>query len=107
MLRKDYLVKKPVEWIYANSITCRVECPAELVDMTQVKRKDDPKTFDIEEANRYVNLFKMQNQITVKFTLKIILTQFVEFVDYFLLFSKNESVAYLVFVMCTYILSTQ
>jgi hypothetical protein len=48
-----------VEWIYAYSVTCRVECPAELVDMTQVKRKDDPKTFDIEEANRYVNLFKM------------------------------------------------
>jgi hypothetical protein len=31
---------------------CRVECPAELVEMTQVKRKDDPSTFEIQEANR-------------------------------------------------------
>jgi len=30
----------------------RVECPAELVEMTQLKRTDDPNTFDIEEANR-------------------------------------------------------
>ena len=30
----------------------RVECPAELVEMTQLKRSDDPDTFDIEEANR-------------------------------------------------------
>ena len=30
----------------------RVECPAELVEMTQVKRIDDPNTFEIEEANR-------------------------------------------------------
>ena len=30
----------------------RVECPAELVEMTQIKRTDDPNTFDIEEANR-------------------------------------------------------
>jgi hypothetical protein len=25
----------------------RVECPAELVEMTQIKRSDDPNTFDI------------------------------------------------------------
>lgn len=30
----------------------RVECPAELVEMTQIRRKDDPNTFDIEEENR-------------------------------------------------------
>jgi len=30
----------------------RVECPAELVEMTQLKRTDDPSTFVIEEANR-------------------------------------------------------
>jgi len=30
----------------------RVECPAELVEMTQVKRSDDPSTFVIEEENR-------------------------------------------------------
>lgn len=30
----------------------RVECPAELVEMTQVKRKDDPTTFEMAEANR-------------------------------------------------------
>jgi len=30
----------------------RVQCPDELVEMTQVKRKDDPATFNIEEANR-------------------------------------------------------
>ena len=30
----------------------RVECPVELVEMTQLKRTDDPNTFDIEEANR-------------------------------------------------------
>ena len=30
----------------------RVECPAELVEMTQLKRKDDPDTYEIEEQNR-------------------------------------------------------
>jgi len=30
----------------------RVECPVELVEMTQIKRKDDPSTYEIEEANR-------------------------------------------------------
>ena len=30
----------------------RVECPAELVEMTWLKRNDDPSTFEIEEANR-------------------------------------------------------
>ena len=30
----------------------RVECPPELVEMTQIKRSDDPATFTIEEANR-------------------------------------------------------
>jgi len=30
----------------------RVECPQELVEMTQLKRSDDPPTFKIEEANR-------------------------------------------------------
>ncbi|XP_059084701.1 uncharacterized protein LOC131881768 [Tigriopus californicus] len=30
----------------------RVECPAELVELTQIKRSDDPKTFEITEANR-------------------------------------------------------
>jgi len=30
----------------------RVECPAELVEMTQIKRSDDPGTFTIEEENR-------------------------------------------------------
>ena len=29
-----------------------MECPAELVEMTQLKRKDDPSTFQIEEENR-------------------------------------------------------
>merc|ERR1711936_575634 len=30
----------------------RVECPAELVEMTQLKRNDDPSTYSIEEENR-------------------------------------------------------
>ena len=30
----------------------RVECPAELVEMTQLKRNDDPPTYTIEEENR-------------------------------------------------------
>merc|ERR1712158_78154 len=30
----------------------RVECPAELVEMTQIKRSDDPGTFTIQEENR-------------------------------------------------------
>ena len=30
----------------------RVECPAELVEMTQLKRIDDPPTYTIEEENR-------------------------------------------------------
>ena len=30
----------------------RVECPAELVEMTQLKRNDDPLTYNIEEENR-------------------------------------------------------
>jgi len=30
----------------------RVECPAELVQLTQIKRTDDPSTFSLEEENR-------------------------------------------------------
>ena len=30
----------------------RVKCPAELVELTQIQRKDDPNTYEIEEANR-------------------------------------------------------
>eukprot|EP00095_Tigriopus_kingsejongensis_P008632 maker-scaffold426_size175065-snap-gene-0.36 protein:Tk08632 transcript:maker-scaffold426_size175065-snap-gene-0.36-mRNA-1 annotation:"endoglucanase" len=30
----------------------RVKCPKELVEMTQIKRSDDPSTYEIEEANR-------------------------------------------------------
>jgi len=32
----------------------RVKCPAELVDLTQIERSDDPDTFQIEEENRPV-----------------------------------------------------
>ena len=31
----------------------RVECPAELVEMTQLKRSDDPDTFDIKEEYQH------------------------------------------------------
>ena len=30
----------------------RVKCPAELVELTQIERADDPETYEIEEENR-------------------------------------------------------